>query len=122
MRGGAILLAVCVAGCVPADHGFLRPRPAPVGMDARSPCANLKQLYSINPIYPRQAMPVKQDGWVLLQYDVAAAGVPFNVVVLDSSPQGVFDQASINALVQWRYARKSFATSDCVHLDTYSTQ
>ena len=122
MRGGAILLLACAAGCAPADHGFLRPRPAPVGIEAHSACASLKQLYSINPIYPRAAMPVKQDGWVLLQYDVAAAGVPFNVVVLDSSPQGVFDQASIDALTQWRYARKAFPTSDCVHLDTYATK
>jgi protein TonB len=109
-----------LAGCMPAGHGFLRPRPPPAGVDTHSACASLKQVASINPVYPREAMPVKQDGWVMLQYDVSASGVPFNVIVLDSSPPGVFEQSSLNAILQWRYARKSFPTPDCVHLDNYS--
>ena len=118
----AIVLSLCAAlfGCAPTNHGFLRPRPAPAGADAHSPCASLKTVATINPVYPRDAMPVKQDGWVLLQYDVAASGVPHNINILDSSPTGLFDQASVNAIVQWRYARRSFPVGECVHLDTYS--
>ncbi len=121
MKGVMVMLALCAAllSCA-AERGFLRPRVAPQGVEARNACASLRQLSSINPIYPREAMPVKQDGWVLLQYDVSAGGVPINVTVLDSSPQGVFDQASLNAISKWRYVRKGFATADCVHLDSYS--
>jgi TonB family protein len=123
MKRAMLVLSLCagLAGCgATAERGFMRARPPPIGADLHSPCEKLKQLASINPVYPREAMPTKQDGWVLLQYDVSASGVPFNVVVLDSSPQGVFDQASINAIVQWRYARRSFPTADCVHLDSYA--
>ena len=122
MKRAVLLLILCaqLAGCgATADRGFMRPRPPPVGAGP-SPCDKLKQLASINPVYPRDVMATKQDGWVLLQYDVSSSGIPFNVVVLDSSPQGVFDQASINAITQWRYVRKSFPTSDCVHLDSYA--
>ena len=124
MKQWTVVVTLCaaLAGCVQPEHGLLRPKPAPQGVESRDPCGKLKQLASINPIYPREAIPVKQDGWVLLQYDVSASGVPFNLAVLDSSPQGVFDQASLAALSQWRYGRRSFPTNDCLHIDNYSVK
>lgn len=122
MKRATLLLALSLAGCVSAGQGFMRPRSVPAGADAHNPCATLKQMYSINAIYPRAALSVKQDGWVLLKYDVSGGGVPFNITVQDSSPPGVFDQASLDALAQWRYARKEFPTRDCFHLDAYAAQ
>jgi protein TonB len=58
------------------------------------------------PSYPREAKHAQIEGTVYLQFDINKRGIPTNISVLESKPKGVFDQAAINAVKKWRYAKK----------------
>jgi protein TonB len=58
---------------------------------------------SVQPDYPREARQSAIEGWVELEFTVAASGRVQDLSVRAASPRGVFDQAARNALSQWRY-------------------
>ena len=62
------------------------------------------KLYRITPAYPESLLPAPVKGSVTLTFDIdAAGGVPSNVKVVYSSPQGVFDSTAVLALQQWYF-------------------
>jgi len=58
------------------------------------------------PSYPREAKNAQVEGTVFLQYDINTRGIPVNIHILESQPEGIFDQAAIKAVKKWRYAKK----------------
>lgn len=58
------------------------------------------------PSYPREAKHAQIEGTVYLQFDINKRGMPTNISILESKPEGVFDQAAIKAVKKWRYAKK----------------
>ncbi len=64
---------------------------------------DLTLVKSANPTYPRKAELSKAQGWVELDFTVAENGAVKDVVVHAASAPGVFDDAAISALLQWRY-------------------
>ena len=57
----------------------------------------------IEPKYPIEATKNKQEGSVILQFDIAKNGSTDNIQVLEAFPQHVFDKVSVTALKQWTY-------------------
>ena len=118
------VLACVVVGCF--AHGcasepkFRPPAPVPYEFLLNNPCVQHKPYQKVPPTYPRAAAALDQEGWVAMKYHIAANGVPFNVRVYKSSPEGVSDAASIAALNRWRYPAIAYPVSNCVHLDIYS--
>lgn len=55
------------------------------------------------PQYPFSAARRKIEGWVKLSMLITATGAVKDVVVLDSSPPRVFDQAAIRAVYSWKF-------------------
>jgi TonB family protein len=68
-------------------------------VDARQ----LTLVKSVNPIYPQKATAAATQGWVELEYTVGVNGAVSDVVVRAAAPPGIFDQAALAALAQWRY-------------------
>ena len=64
---------------------------------------DLTLVKSVNPTYPKKAELNKVQGWVELDFTVAESGAVKDVVVHAASAPGVFDDAAISALSQWRY-------------------
>ncbi len=58
---------------------------------------------SVQPDYPLKARQGSIEGWVELEFTVAESGRVKDAAVHAANPRGVFDQAAINALLQWRY-------------------
>jgi TonB family protein len=58
---------------------------------------------SVQPDYPVKARAGLVEGWVELEFTVAESGQVTNAAVRAANPRGVFDQAAISALLQWRY-------------------
>ena len=58
---------------------------------------------SVLPSYPQDLERRKIQGWVELDFTVAESGEVKDIEVHQSTPAGVFDQAAIRALAQWRY-------------------
>ncbi len=63
----------------------------------------LDLVKSVPPVYPRKAEQNGIEGWVELDFTVADSGAVKDVAVHAANPPGVFDQAAIGALLQWRY-------------------
>ena len=78
--------------------------------EARAPSAGdvvdaqrLAMVKSVQPEYPRKAREESIQGWVELDFTVAESGQVTDLSVHAANPRGVFDQAAMSALAQWRY-------------------
>jgi TonB family protein len=78
--------------------------------EARAPSAadvvdaqRLVMVKSVQPEYPRKAREDSIQGWVELDFTVAESGQVTDLSVHAANPRGVFDQAAMSALAQWRY-------------------
>lgn len=60
-------------------------------------------LVRVNPEYPRRAQERGIEGWVHVRFTITAAGTVRDLVVVDSEPKGVFDEAASKAVLRWRY-------------------
>jgi protein TonB len=58
---------------------------------------------SVQPEYPRKAREEAIQGWVEVDFTVAESGQVKDLSVHGANPRGVFDQAALSALSQWRY-------------------
>jgi TonB family protein len=95
-------------GYVPADAASLQ-RDLDAGlarqhfMTTLVPAGELKLLKSVQPDYPARALNSKTEGWVDVEFTVAETGKVKDAVVRSASVQGVFDDAAVKAVSQWRY-------------------
>jgi protein TonB len=64
---------------------------------------DLTLVKSVKPVYPKKANLSKIQGWVELDFTVAESGEVKDIGVHAASAPGVFDEAAISALSQWRY-------------------
>jgi TonB family protein len=64
---------------------------------------DLTLIKSVKPVYPAKANLSKIQGWVELDFTVAESGAVKDIAVHAASAPGVFENAAISALSQWRY-------------------
>ena len=60
-------------------------------------------IQRVAPIYPRQAALDGTQGCVVFSAIVLPDGRVDQVLILDSVPKGVFDEAALHAVAQWRF-------------------
>lgn len=60
-------------------------------------------LVRVNPTYPPREQARGIEGWVIVQFNVTAAGTVREAIVVDSEPKSVFDAAALEAIGRWRY-------------------
>lgn len=63
-------------------------------------------LFRTEPIYPSRALKRKLEGYVVLSFNINAAGKPTEIKIIESQPKRVFDRESIRALKRWNYQPK----------------
>jgi TonB family protein len=68
------------------------------------PANSLTLQKSVQPVYPNKARVSQTEGWVDLEFTVTEAGKVKDVVVRATSVAGVFDDAAVKAVSQWRYS------------------
>lgn len=57
----------------------------------------------IEPVYPQDAAKEGIEGSVVLAFDIEKDGSTSNIKVVDAKPEGIFGQAAITAMKQWRW-------------------
>ncbi|WP_185962574.1 energy transducer TonB [Thalassomonas sp. M1454] len=60
-------------------------------------------IYRSLPRYPVEAARNKIKGWVKLSFSINRQGKAEDIVIIDSEPELIFDQAAIDALHRWKY-------------------
>jgi TonB family protein len=67
------------------------------------PAATLKRTREVQPVYPRDAERNKIEGWVDVEFTIAADGTTQNLAVRAAEPRDVFEQAAIDSVQRWRF-------------------
>jgi TonB family protein len=67
------------------------------------PANLLTVLKTVQPIYPPRAEMNRTEGWVELSFTVSETGRVKDVAILAVSASGIFEEAAVKALSQWRY-------------------
>ncbi|MDJ0868634.1 MAG: TonB family protein [Myxococcota bacterium] len=57
----------------------------------------------IGPVYPYHARAWRLEGHVVVEFSVGPDGAPHDIRVMESVPPGVFDEAVMGAVRQWRF-------------------
>lgn len=118
MRKTTIVAAACaLTACATADFRPVAPQPA--GFETSNPCNELEPTARAQPQYPQDARDGGQPGWVAVQYDVTTEGSVANASIFASSPEGLFDEAALAAVNQWRYPPQDAAVAGCHLLLTF---
>ena len=60
-------------------------------------------IVRIAPIYPDRARARGVEGYVVVAYDIGTNGSVVEPHVIDSSPERIFDQAALDAVMKWKY-------------------
>jgi protein TonB len=63
-------------------------------------------LVRIEPDYPPRAIARGLEGWVQVQFSIAANGSIKDAFVVAADPPGTFDGAALAAIARWRYQPK----------------
>jgi len=60
-------------------------------------------LYRAEPSYPRKALRLGKQGYVVLSFDINEAGRVSNIEVVEAAPQHLFENEAKRALKKWKY-------------------
>ena len=60
-------------------------------------------LYRVQPRYPRKALRLGKQGYVILSFDINESGRVINIKVVKSEPRRLFEKEAERALKQWKY-------------------
>lgn len=62
-------------------------------------------LSQISPRYPQRALRRRQEGQVVVEFTITEMGTvkPGSVIVVASTPQGVFDKSVLRTIQRWRF-------------------
>ena len=60
-------------------------------------------LYRVQPRYPRKALRLGKQGYVVLSFDINEAGRVVNIKVLKAKPLRLFEKEAVRALKHWKY-------------------
>jgi TonB family protein len=67
------------------------------------PANQLTLLKTVRPLYPIKARDAKTEGWVDVEFTVSETGKVQDVALRAASIPGVFEDAAVKAVYQWRY-------------------
>ena len=85
------------------------PRQPTPSRPAAAPSPTIRQprlVERVEPEYPSNATRRGMEGRVVLQFTIAPTGRVRDIVVVETTPRGVFDRVATVALRQWRYTPK----------------
>ena len=62
------------------------------------------KIFDAAPTYPRNAIRLGREGYVLIEFDVDTDGSVLDPYVIESEPTGVFERSAIKAVRKWLFS------------------
>ena len=62
------------------------------------------KVFDAAPTYPRNALRMGREGYVLIEFDVDTDGSVLDPYVIESEPTGVFERSAIKAVRKWLFS------------------
>jgi protein TonB len=87
----------------------MAPLPGPPAILDTGADIELVPLVRVPPRYPRRAARRQVEGFVKVEFTIAKDGSVQNPTVIDSAPSQIFDQAALQAIVQWKFKPRTRA-------------
>ncbi len=66
------------------------------------------RVFNSQPTYPRNAIRMGREGFVVVEFDVDSDGSVLDPYVLESEPTGVFERAAIKAVRKWLFTPPTY--------------
>ena len=63
----------------------------------------VKRVYSQPPKFPRKALRLAKDGYVLVEFDIDTDGSVIDPYVVESEPAGLFERAAMKSIRKYLY-------------------
>lgn len=60
-------------------------------------------IVKVAPVYPRRALQRGIEGFVIVEFTVTKQGAVKDVVVVEANPEGIFEQAAMDAALKFKY-------------------
>jgi protein TonB len=73
------------------------------GMSLGSGDGEYVPITKVQAIYPRRAMQRGIQGYVIVEFTVNKIGAVKDPIVIEANPQGIFEQAALDAVVKFKY-------------------
>ena len=65
---------------------------------------SVRKVFDSAPTYPRNALRMGREGYVLIEFDVDTDGSVLDPYVIESEPTGVFERSAIKAVRKWLFS------------------
>lgn len=75
----------------------------PVLLAACATSSPVQFLSGADMVYPPAAKAEGIEGYVVVRYDVTTEGMVANAEVVEADPEGIFEEAALASIVQWRF-------------------
>ncbi|WP_167349166.1 TonB family protein [Gilliamella intestini] len=76
---------------------------APKLSDNRQYSGNPSPIRRNQPEYPRRALDMRLEGYVIAMFDVNSDGRVENIRIVEANPNNIFNRSVINAMKTWKY-------------------
>ncbi|AXR05426.1 energy transducer TonB [Salinimonas sediminis] len=60
-------------------------------------------IVKVSPVYPRRALQRGIEGFVIVEFTVTKQGTVRDPIVVEANPEGIFEQAAIDAAMKFKY-------------------
>jgi len=74
-----------------------------ITVDGKNIEMDVERQYQAPASYPRKALRLAKEGYVIVEFDVSADGDVIDPFVLEGEPAGLFDRAAMKSIRKWIY-------------------
>ena len=92
MRFLQLFILILVAGCSSSVENTYS-----------SEYLDLEPIEFVSPRYPKVAVENNLSGYVVMTFNITKNGDVTDIVVIESSPKGIFEKVAVQALSKWKY-------------------
>lgn len=61
------------------------------------------RIKTVTPEYPRRALAIEREGWVIVELDIDHAGVPVSAEIVETGPSSLFNASALEAVEEFRF-------------------